>query len=104
MRALAELRKGDSVEAVKQAQSGLDLGDMPTYNHLIIALALAQQGKTEAARRSLQDAIDKWPDDLSRPGQYRVTDDNEFPWFDTYEELAGLKSEVQELLGAKVDP
>ena len=54
IRALAHLRFDQAEHAVKQAKLALELDDLKTINHLIIAIAEARLGTLGPAQRPVQ--------------------------------------------------
>ncbi len=96
--ALANLRKDRFAEAIDSARAALDVGDLPTFNHLIIAVAQAKLGREPEARVALEGAIRDWPADLVSQGQFRVSAPEGVLWFDTADELLALRKEAEALI------
>jgi serine/threonine protein kinase/Flp pilus assembly protein TadD len=101
IRALAHLRNDQFEDAIQYASEAVRLGDMPTINHLIMAIACARSDQSDKAREHLEAAQKKWPDDLSSPGQVRVSADRTILWFDTSDELLHLKEEASRLIASQ---
>jgi len=97
--ALAHLRNGQFDKAIKQAGAALNLGDLPAVDHFIIAIAQGQLGTLSAAREHLATAVARWPHDLDAGGVI-ATAPRGVLWFETAEELNGLRREAQ----AAIDP
>ncbi|MCH7925681.1 MAG: protein kinase [Planctomycetes bacterium] len=98
IRALAHLRFHQFNHAITQANLAMQLGDMRTINHLIIAIAEANLNHPTEARDNVVAAEATWPDDLRDPGAYRATAKSGELWFDTHDELHRLRKEAVELL------
>ena len=99
--AMAFLRNGYFDKAIKHADTALKLGDMPAVNHLIIAVAQANMGRTDDARASLKLADDTWPGELKEVGAIAVTADKGVLWLETAEELNRLRREAQETIDSQ---
>ena len=98
IRALAHLRFHQFDHAITQASLAMQLGDMRTINHLIIAIAEAKLNHPTKARDSMVAADATWPDDLRDPGAYQASAKSGELWFDSAAELLGLRKEAVELL------
>jgi serine/threonine protein kinase/Tfp pilus assembly protein PilF len=96
--ALCHLRLGRPESAASAAHQALLLNDAPATNHLILAQALARQGKTAWARFHQSQARQTWPEALLKPGSYTLTADEGELWFESADVLLDLESEVQTLL------
>jgi tetratricopeptide (TPR) repeat protein len=96
--ALAHLRLKRFDEAIAYAKGALELGDMKTYNQLIIAVAEANQQHTEAAKSASKEAQDSWPEGLKEAGEYDPSAEKGFLWFESADELWDLRSETDRLL------
>jgi len=91
IRALAHLHIGEFQHAIKHARLALDLDDLPTINHLIIAVAEARRGNKSAARTALAMAEADWPADLRQPGGFIATADPDGLWVESADELLQLR-------------
>lgn len=98
MVALGYMRNDRFEKAIQFAQKALGLGDMEMINHLIMAIAERNQGNFEAARGHLEAADAAWPEELTSEGDYLATADKGVLWFETADELLGLRDEVRHLL------
>ncbi len=98
IRAMAHLQNGEFEQAVRHARLAIDLDDMPTINHLIMAVALANRGDVESAREHLATAEETWPEDLRKPGAFRASADAGELWIESAEGLLRLRREAEELL------
>ncbi|MBI1827664.1 MAG: protein kinase [Planctomycetes bacterium] len=94
MLALAYLRGSDFARAVENARAAIALGDMATVNHLIIAIAVAKSGDMAQASKELEDAGRSWPENMKEKGQFLTTAGKGILWFDSADELLGLRNEV----------
>lgn len=97
MRALAHLRNEQFTDAITHAQKAIDLGDMATVNHLILAIAEFNLGHGNAATDHFTTAIVSWPEQLVRDDVW-VTAKEGVLWLDAAGELEGLRKEVEGLL------
>ena len=100
VRALAHLRNEQLREAIRNAEEAIALEDMPTVNHLIIAIARARIGNRTGAQESLDSAESGWPADLREPGAYDATLGSGDLWIDTADELIRLREEANAVLAA----
>ena len=100
VRALAHLRNDQWDHAIAHARSALELGDLPTINHLIVAVAEAKQGKLAAAREQLSQAESFWPDALREPGSFHAVADTGDLWIDSADQLIALHEESRRLAAA----
>jgi tetratricopeptide (TPR) repeat protein len=98
MRALAHLRVGELDRAIEQAGLALNLGDMQTINHLVLAIAKARKGNRLMANDHLTAAESTWPRDL-KEGEFVATYDEGILWFESAAELRRLRDEARALLG-----
>ena len=71
--ALAHLQANDNDHAIRNASLALELGGMPTVNHLIMSIAEAKRDDSVAAREHLNEARAQWPQDLTSPSDFRAT-------------------------------
>lgn len=99
MRALVHLRAGEADRAIEQAGAALKLGDMPTINHLILAIAHARKGNSLEARRHLSTAQSTWPEAIKDNGIVATYDEGVL-WFESAAELRELRAEAEETLAA----
>ncbi len=99
IRALAHLRNDEFQHAIKHARLALDLDDLPTINHLIIAVAEARRGNESAARTALAVAEATWPADLRQPGGFIATAGTGDLWIESADELLRLRDELVALVG-----
>ncbi|MCH8148441.1 MAG: tetratricopeptide repeat protein [Planctomycetes bacterium] len=104
IRALAHLRFHQFNHAITQAELAMQLSDMRTINHLIIAIAEANLNHPTKARDSVVRAVETWPDDLRDPGAYRATAESGELWFDTHDELEALHREAESAISAMTPP
>jgi serine/threonine protein kinase len=93
--ALANLRLKRFDDAVTYARDALALGDMAAYDQLIIAIAERHLGHADAAKSALTTAIDAWPKKLDQPDQYEPSAAKGFLWFESADELLGLRAEIE---------
>ncbi len=93
--AQAALRNDQAADAIAFASQAIEAGDMPTINHLIIAIAESQQGNAKAATSNRELAMEHWPDELRRRGDYIVDAPEGVLWFETYDRLARLRDEAK---------
>ena len=100
IRALAHLRFHQFNHAITQANLAMQLGDMRTINHLIIAIAEAKLNHPTKARDNVVAAEATWPDDLRDPGAYRASAESGELWFDTRDELEALRREAEAAVSA----
>lgn len=98
VRAVAHLQNGEFEQAVKHARLAIDLEDMPTFNHLIMAVALANRGDAESAREHLATAEETWPEDLRKPGAFRASAGTGELWIESADGLLRLRKEAEEAL------
>ena len=96
--ALANLRLQRFAKARDCAEEALSLGDMPTYNKLIVALAEHRLGQLEKARQAFQESQAVWPEKLAEKGEYVPSAIKGFLWFESADELLALRSELERLL------
>jgi serine/threonine protein kinase/Tfp pilus assembly protein PilF len=96
--ALAYLHNDDVDHAIRHARLALELGDMPTVNHLILASAEAMRSNPVAARDHLRAALAEWPDDLESPGDFRATAETGDLWIESADQLLCLRHEVESVL------
>jgi tetratricopeptide (TPR) repeat protein len=94
--ALANLRLGQSADAVASAQEALTRGDMACINHLILSIAYAATGERTMAEQHLTEAERTWPAALSEAGDYIASAARGVLWFDTYLELADLRERASQ--------
>ena len=99
--ALAFLRNDEFSSAITQAQQAIDLNDMATVNYLIIAVAKARLGDLDDARTAYDRADALWPENLKSPDGFVASAHRGILWFDTTEELLGLRREAEELVGVE---
>lgn len=100
VRATAHLRNAQFEHAVKHAVKALELKDMPTINHLIIAVAEANRGNVTSAREHLGAAKAAWPEALLKPNGFSVAVGTGDLWIDSADELYRLRAEAEKLLEA----
>ena len=93
--ALAELRNGHWAEAIDSARAALDAGDpLPTYPHLILAIAEAKLAHKAAAGEYLRQARDQWPTDLEKKG-FGVSIPRGLLWIESADDLRKLRAEAE---------
>lgn len=100
LRALAHLRANELDPALQHAQRALTLGDSPTPNLLVLAIAQARQGNADAARQSLSEAEARWPVEL-REKAFSTTFDEGILWFESAGELKKLREEAERALAGQ---
>ena len=98
MLGLAHLRNDHFEVAIKHATEAIEGGDERTINHLIVAIAEAQQGRVHAARAALETARREWPEALRSPGQLRADAPAGRLWIETADELLALEAEAERLI------
>jgi len=98
IRAMAHLHKGELADAIEQSENAIELGDLPTINYLIVALARARQGQARETRNALASAKATWPKDLLDKDAVRVSADSGELWFESAAELFDLRNEAESLL------
>jgi serine/threonine protein kinase/Flp pilus assembly protein TadD len=96
--ALAHLRSGEFADAIKQADLAVGLGDMSCINALIKSIAYARTSDVDAARRELRVAQDRWPPFLADEHAIAVSSERGLLWFDSADELLGLRAEANAAL------
>ncbi len=96
--AIANLREERFGDARRLANKAIDAGDMESINRIILAIAEADAGNFGLGRDALAQALVSWPPDLTEPGQFRVEAPEGVLWFETANELLGLKAEAESLL------
>jgi serine/threonine protein kinase/Tfp pilus assembly protein PilF len=102
--ALAYLHNDQFDKAICNAEEAIELGDMPTINHLILAVGHARIGEERKAGEHLSAGGEAWPEDLTEPGQVRVSADRTILWFDTTDELLSLRAEAGRLITQDLSP
>lgn len=98
--ALTRLRNNDLSPAIELARKALEFNDpVPSFSHLIIAIALAKQGTMVEASREYEAALTMWPDRLSE-SEYLVdtSDPRGYIWIDTADDLGRLRDEARQLI------
>jgi len=97
--ALAYLRNGQWRKAAETARDGLRDDEVPSFRYLIVAIAEAQRGQLDEAKKYLNQAIapDTWPSDLEDRGAI-PSYDIEFLWIEYYGELKALRDEAETLI------
>ena len=103
VRALAHLRNDEPAKASEHANKAIELGDEPTVNRLILAIAHATLGHRDEARQHLTDANESWPPELRNTDSVIVTADKGVLWFDTNAELTQLRDEAVVALAIESD-
>ncbi|MGD2109670.1 MAG: serine/threonine-protein kinase [Phycisphaerae bacterium] len=98
--ALAFLRNDQIEDAAHYAAASLASGGMPAPNRLVLAIALAKQGKSTAAQEALKQALWEWPERLGDTGKYLVSAPDGILWFDTADELIALRDEARALIAS----
>ncbi len=96
--ALAHLRTGNPDFSIREAQAALKLEDVPTINHLIIAIAEAKRGQREAAEAALVAADTAWPPQLRSPGGSLPTAETGDLWIESADQWLALRAEAEQLL------
>jgi tetratricopeptide (TPR) repeat protein len=94
MLGLAYLRMDRSELAATSARQAIELGDMPTINHLVLAVALASQQERDAAREHLVEGMRLWPAELKQAA-FAATSDEGTLWFESADELNRLRAEAE---------
>ena len=103
VRALAHLRNDEPAKASEHANKAIELGDEPTVNRLILAIAHATLGHRDEARQHLTEANESWPAALRDAKSVIVTADKGVLWFDTNAELTQLRDEAVVALAIESD-
>lgn len=98
--ALAHLRTGDNGSAIREARAAIALNDMPTVNHLIIAVAEGKLGQVTAANEALEAAKKAWPKQLRKPEDFTAFADTGDLWIEPADGLIQLKDEAENALAA----
>ncbi|MBI1827326.1 MAG: protein kinase [Planctomycetes bacterium] len=97
--ALAHLRLHHFEEAVEHAKKAIELQDkLPTTDYLIIAIANANLGRMDDAKKAHEAATSSWPRELQNPEDYIPDAPKGILWFETGRELIALRGELQSLL------
>ncbi len=99
LRALAHLRNGNYVEAIRHASVANALKDLPAINHLIMAIADAHLGNDAESSEHLSDAIESWPEMLQDDGAQQISADKGVLWSESASELLALRKEAERLIG-----
>jgi tetratricopeptide (TPR) repeat protein len=97
--ALALLRNKQPERAIVHARLAIKLGDMPTINHLILAVAEAARKNPIGARDQLASAKEAWPEYLRTPGAFRAEAQRGALWIESADELIRLHDEAIMLIG-----
>ena len=93
--AWAHLRQGLYEAAIEEATSALELDDMKSVNHLIMAVAQAKLGNLSAARAYHSTALEHWPSNLQEAGSFVVTAPGGILWFESSNRLIQLREEFE---------
>ncbi|MHC5111548.1 MAG: protein kinase domain-containing protein [Planctomycetota bacterium] len=91
--AFASLFEDEPEKAIEMADSAIEEGDLPVYNHLIAAAALADLGDTGMARARFKQALDVWPTEFI-DDQYLLTTGHGVLWVDSLAHLEELRQEI----------
>ncbi len=97
--ALAHLRNNDFDDAVTEGRAALALNDMPTVNHLIIAVAEVKRGQITAANEALDAAKKAWPEPLRKPGEFAAFAETGELWIESADDLLRLREEAEAAIG-----
>jgi hypothetical protein len=100
VKAIIALRRQNWEDAHAAAREAADAGDVPTFAHLLSAIALAHLGDREAGQAALREADAHWPDRL-RQGDVLATEDSASLalWIDTRADLEALRAQAVAALG-----
>jgi tetratricopeptide (TPR) repeat protein len=96
--ALALLRQNQSAKALNAAARAYQLGDLPVFPKLLVAMAEAKLGNAQRARNALDEADATWPPDLRERGQSRRSRHMGMLWFESADELLALRAEAVNLI------
>ena len=91
---LAYLRNNEFDDAVREASAAIALKDMPTANHLVIAVAEARRGQAVSAKEALKAAEAGWPEKLKKTGEYIASAETGDLWIESADGLIQLKIEA----------
>ncbi len=91
--AWAYMRNERWAEAVDAAQTALQMGDMASYPHFILAAAEARLGAHDVAREHVAQALAAWPEQLQQRG-FQAYVEGGLIWFDSQTGLLALQQEA----------
>jgi serine/threonine protein kinase len=97
--AQAYLRNGRYEEAERYAERACSDGDIAAYCQMIKAIAQANSGDAESAKKAVAAANDQWPEFSTSDG-FLVFVKRDFLWIDKLEELEALKKEAEQVIAA----
>lgn len=98
--ALAHLRNNEFEDAVTGARAAIALKDMPTVNHLVIAVAEAKRGQVASAKEALAAAEASWPKELRETGGFIASSETGDLWIESADDLIRLKDEAEAAIAA----
>ena len=98
--AQAYLQNEAFADAAEYARAAIADRDMPSYGHLIAAIAETRLGNRQEAEAHLRQAKADWPKKF-KDRDVIVTAEKGLLWFDTLAELESLRSEAERLIRSK---
>lgn len=98
VRAMAHLARKEWEQADEQARLAAELRDEPSINSLIRAVANAGLGRTEDAKKLLEQAEASWPAKLKTAGAFSAEAGTGDLWIDTADERLRLLQQAEVLL------
>jgi len=98
--AIAHLRNNEFDDAVSEARAAIALKDMPTVNHLVIAVAEAKRGQADSAKEALAAADTAWPEQLKKPGEYTASAETCDLWIESGDILLQLRDEAEKAISS----
>ena len=93
--ARAYLLNGEYEEAAQYAEGATKGGDRKAYGLFIQASAQAELGNVQQAETLYEQALENWPEEFEARDMV-MTADRGFLWFDTLEELEGLREDAEQ--------
>ncbi len=101
--AIAFLRANKFEEARVHAQKAVELGDLPSFAYLVLAIAEFHLGHVEAGQEHYRTAVELWPEELDEV-EYIVSTERGMLWLDTAWQLERLADEALGLVDEPHDP
>jgi Flp pilus assembly protein TadD len=96
--ALALVRLGRFEEAIQESHDALRLGDMPSINQLVLAIAETKRGRMEVASSNLRQALAGRPSELMKPNDFSASAPSGVLWFESAEEWNALLKDAEAAL------
>ena len=93
--AIALLRAKRTDEALSHAQRALDLGDVPSFAYMALAIAEFRLGRGDDGVEHYRTAIDAWPAQLQEETDYIVSTERGMLWIDAAWQLKELAEEAE---------